>query len=1712
MFMSSIKIASGAARSYPRQEEVIVELGGEPNGEVLRPPRPPAVEIGAHFVSQSDASVLASTSSGCNIVPDTCVGTTMLADDSANHLGPNVANLTTCGFSQQPANKSNRRTRTPEGQAVPVPVEGRHNKPTWRWRGDVPWDPSPLTRRMLGLPHQGPIISYDPALESHMFPVRADAVTPGSGRQGVAPVRKDLFDARRARRPFTVDGEDDDVFKSPKSKPYGAGRGPASKVLTDCTRWCVFNTGTLSQAGMWVILAKVTEERIFDNIRKVEAVLQPNGACRMDFWISKGLSKAVEKLFGSRAQKGKTVLRRALCEAYGGKDKVPRWRVKLYSSLDERGGVTLSRRNIEPTVSVAGRRGICTVNVNSWPARVDEFALYLARRGIGIAVVQETLVTRWHDSIRVPGYSVFSRPRVAGFPGMALLVSQEFMTYEVVDDGAPNHVIHVSVSKMTEGRPWHIIGVYLPSGSNREGERRKCLSNVLATFRGIIRKEPDAKVVILGDFNYTRECMKKRLSAKRWLTSLGFARMEGSLNTRTSKSGRWSSIDHILVSPAAQGWLGMARVDHKWGAMSDHVPVWASVKGESDNDGFEPVKVHRWNREKLPKVQHTFVHHNRWEEFMVAHAAPQSEEELNASADGFVRTMNDVADELRVRSLPVEGGFRVPRSIARAVDRRNRLGAKLQQAKRDGVSDTNELAQQFEAAKQICTKALRALKKDRAKKEVERAAELLAQRMPKQWHTWEASQKHTEAVASKVTPVMQNGELKTSLRDILAATKEHFAEVNTDNTEGKISRDPGHWEGIPLPQKPTMDELNRPLSWVEDVMWALEGMASGTAAGPDAVPSDIYKALRREEYAIRAKIIQDGKADMTFGGGERVDPTDCPHTPMGKALFDQIKAVWERKKVPTKDHFSHQAPLFKNKGSPTDLNNYRGINLINDSSKIVTRIVAHRLLRALEDRQALCKEQAGFRSHEEAVAQFVTFYEVVRRRKIKGRSTYAVFVDFQKAFDRVHHAAMFYKLRKIGVDGPILDLIMDIYKTSKCRIRLDGHLSEAFDIERGTRQGCPLSPILFNIFINDLVDDLRHEGVGVPIGEGGRDELRIKSLLFADDLLGLCDSDEEVKVFLNSLSEWAQKWDLPIGSSKCGVMWLGNHKTVPKDDPRRKVVYNTPFGDIEHVESYKYLGFQVSLDLGDYEFADKEAHAKELADRVRKRVFGWISYLRKPQIPLFMKLITIRTRIIPCGTYGGEWIGFHKGRADMIQKWVDLAVRVAVGGVFSSSRHYKSVALFWETKLPSIYEQLTVSRIRLFEKAPDMNTWLADLVSNPFTKGESPKKTWVSSTKDEITKFQKRAQNIVHKPMFVEAREAEKAKRKRQLMLEEQGKDVGKKHLNIRHHISSLAYMSNDTATKPYQEIDLSDDRRLYYRGHMAMTRDYIGEGLRWTELAVGFNWLMRLRLDAFWSTEAWARFAGEREGSLPCPCCGESLRDAPADGWEEHYHILARCEAHSAARKTSGLDNIISQMKEGLQAAGVIGEHQVDVPWITDQVDRYEAARAIITVALLGGVWRPPGSDTGMALRPKLTQRMEGEEAWWATFNLSGWCDGWGWRSGSFNPWSDDPGCVIVARYLQSVMPQHVASLLRGEPEEGHPMVETKTPPRRELRRREFRLMTKAPQQQVESHADMALMGSPASPTPAGHRVQGPRMLQGVPNANAIQHGSPRLNREGAE
>ena len=246
----------------------------------------------------------------------------------------------------------------------------------------------------------------------------------------------------------------------------------------------------------------------------------------------------------------------------------------------------------------------------------------------------------------------------------------------------------------------------------------------------------------------------------------------------------------------------------------------------------------------------------------------------------------------------------------------------------------------------------------------------------------------------------------------------------------------------------------------------------------------------------------------------------------------------------------------------------------------------------------------------------------------KGKKLYCAFVDFTKAFDFINRDILWYKLIKYGVSGKLLNVIRSMYEHVKSRVKLENVLSNNFECFLGVRQGECLSPFLFSMYVNDLEEEFRLNGLdGIDIGS-----LKLLLLLYADDITLFSETEEGLQNGINILNAYCNRWKLKVNISKTKVVVFRKGGTLPRN---LKFYYDEQ--ELEIVSSFSYLGI-VFTSGGSFSGAQQT-----LAGQAQKAIFKLNSYLHKftnidvkHTLELFDKLVT------PIMNYGAKSGGFAK--------------------------------------------------------------------------------------------------------------------------------------------------------------------------------------------------------------------------------------------------------------------------------------------------------------------------------------------------------------------------------------------------------------------------------------------------------------------------------------
>ena len=264
--------------------------------------------------------------------------------------------------------------------------------------------------------------------------------------------------------------------------------------------------------------------------------------------------------------------------------------------------------------------------------------------------------------------------------------------------------------------------------------------------------------------------------------------------------------------------------------------------------------------------------------------------------------------------------------------------------------------------------------------------------------------------------------------------------------------------------------------------------------------------------------------------------------------------------------------------------NYRGITVTSIVYKIYCNILNKRLTLWETETSIISDAQNGFRKGRSTLDQLSTLTNVIETRKFNKQHTFAAFIDFRKAYDCINRKLLFNKLNKLGLDGNILNALKSLYDGVQCCVRVNGLKTEWFPVDCGLKQGCSLSPTLFNFFIDDLVSSLSELDVGININDE-----KIVILMYADDVVLLSGNEQDLQCLLDALEKWCQDNQMYVNEDKSKVVHFRAKSNAVTD-----TCFNICDKNIQVTNQYVYLGLLLTEHL-DYKMMAK--HVSKSASR-----------------------------------------------------------------------------------------------------------------------------------------------------------------------------------------------------------------------------------------------------------------------------------------------------------------------------------------------------------------------------------------------------------------------------------------------------------------------------------------------------------------------------------
>ena len=342
-----------------------------------------------------------------------------------------------------------------------------------------------------------------------------------------------------------------------------------------------------------------------------------------------------------------------------------------------------------------------------------------------------------------------------------------------------------------------------------------------------------------------------------------------------------------------------------------------------------------------------------------------------------------------------------------------------------------------------------------------------------------------------------------------------------------------------------------------------------------------------------------------------------------KTLLTLMNAIFSHSRYPSQWCTNYLKIIYK-KGDIEDPNNYRGLSIGSCVGKLYSSILLGRLEAFATKHKIIPAQQIGFKRGFRTADHVYLLKTLIDKTFFKKGKLYAAFIDFKKAYDTVDREKLLRKLQEAGVSGIFLRNIKALYTKTEYQIKLKKGLLKAISSNLGLKQGCPLSPILFNIYISDIEPYLRDPNSDITLHD-----TTISHFLYADDLVIVADSKEGLQKKLDGLGKFAVDKELTVNKKKSQIIIFNKSGRKGKDN------FTLDGTKLDIVQTYTYLGIEMSAN-GSFSTA-----IREINNKARKALIPLMKTAAQFRIPFERTMRLFKTYVEPILLYNAEnWTTF----------------------------------------------------------------------------------------------------------------------------------------------------------------------------------------------------------------------------------------------------------------------------------------------------------------------------------------------------------------------------------------------------------------------------------------------------------------------------------------
>lgn len=463
-----------------------------------------------------------------------------------------------------------------------------------------------------------------------------------------------------------------------------------------------------------------------------------------------------------------------------------------------------------------------------------------------------------------------------------------------------------------------------------------------------------------------------------------------------------------------------------------------------------------------------------------------------------------------------------------------------------------------------------------------------------------------------------------------------------------------------------------------------------------ALDNDIEHDITPEEVSLAISALC---RDTTVVGTLDLKMLKAMAPSLSPALATFFNAIIKMERMPDSMAMGAISAIPKPGLDPSLPENCRPITVGTVLAKLYAACLNARLTRWAEDNGIRARGQAGFRKDHRASDNIFILDHLISRQRTRNQKLFVAFIDFKKAYDMVPREALWKKLEARGLGPTMMKAVKALYSNVPICLKINGSYTDSFQSTIGLRQGCPLSPTLFGLYLDDLEDYILSTPDAGLVNVG---DATAPPLDFADDVALISTTQDGLQKQLDSLQSFSEQWEMTVNVLKTKVVVFSSVSN--RVTPVENYVFTYAGNPIEVVDKFKYLGVvfhsrktlsaaaELRVDAGYKALHGMRRRCYELGLRNTKMTCELFDYLVKP-------VFTFGAEIWAASILGKDATSSEKLQLRFLKCHLGVrnttANRVVLAecGKFPMNHHYIKLVLRYWNRLIQVPEHRLLAQV-----------------------------------------------------------------------------------------------------------------------------------------------------------------------------------------------------------------------------------------------------------------------------------------------------------------------------------------------------------------------------------------------------------------------------------